>query len=539
MNNTKNNSTRANLDAVPNLMYIIIAAILIFSWSSCRSDMEFSISTVRLEFSKDTVYLDTVFTNIGSSTYTLKVYNPSNENILIPSIKLGNEELSNYRLNVDGLTGSETSSGKVFENVELLARDSMYVFIETTVDIQTLVNNENQFLYEDEIKFGSGSEEQSVALITLVKDAYFIYPQRYTNTNGEVVTETLSFDTDGDGTIEDTTIQGRFLTDEELNFNNQKPSVIYGYAAVGSGKTLVVDAGARIHFHANSGLLITNNASIEVNGMHSNDSDLLEGEVIFEGDRLEPSFENRPGQWQTIWLMEGSHSNYFNYCTIKNGTVGVLSDGNPSDPNKLQINNSKIFNHSNFGILGRATSIIGENLVINNVGQSAFAGTYGGKYNISNSTLVNYWNNSFRQFPSVFLNNYIIDQEQTVYTNALQEANFTNCIIYGNDNPEIILDKLDSEVFNFKFLNCLIYFDDPTGFFEGDQYDLSNNTLYENVIINQDPLFLNPTENQLQIPEESPANGAGIPFGILDTDITNSQRGPNPDIGAYESINFN
>ena len=95
MNNTKNNSTRANLDAVPNLMYIIIAAILIFSWSSCRSDMEFSISTVRLEFSKDTVYLDTVFTNIGSSTYTLKVYNPSNENILIPSIKLGNEELSN------------------------------------------------------------------------------------------------------------------------------------------------------------------------------------------------------------------------------------------------------------------------------------------------------------------------------------------------------------------------------------------------------------------------------------------------------------
>jgi hypothetical protein len=34
-----------------------------------------------LIFSKDTIYLDTVFNNIGSSTYTLKVYNKSNKDI--------------------------------------------------------------------------------------------------------------------------------------------------------------------------------------------------------------------------------------------------------------------------------------------------------------------------------------------------------------------------------------------------------------------------------------------------------------------------
>ena len=56
---------------------------------SCRQDFEFEDSTGNLEFSKETVYLDTVFTNIGSSTYTLKVYNKSDNDIKIPKIQLG------------------------------------------------------------------------------------------------------------------------------------------------------------------------------------------------------------------------------------------------------------------------------------------------------------------------------------------------------------------------------------------------------------------------------------------------------------------
>ena len=39
---------------------------LIASLTSCRSDFDFEPSSGGLEFSKDTVYLDTVFTNIGS-----------------------------------------------------------------------------------------------------------------------------------------------------------------------------------------------------------------------------------------------------------------------------------------------------------------------------------------------------------------------------------------------------------------------------------------------------------------------------------------
>ena len=94
-------------------------------------------------------------------------------------------------MNVDGLIGNEVLIGKEFENIELLARDSMYVFIETTIDIIPLVENEIQFLYTDVIVFENTSGVQNVELVTLVKDAVFIFPNR----DAEGVVETLAFDT--------------------------------------------------------------------------------------------------------------------------------------------------------------------------------------------------------------------------------------------------------------------------------------------------------------------------------------------------------
>src|SRR5690606_27216494 len=119
-----------------------------------------------------TVYLDTIFSNIGSSTYNLKVYNKSNKDIKIPSVRLNKGENSNFRLMVDGL------AGKSFENIELLANDSLFIFVETTVDIKQQTQDK-EFLYTDEILFQSGNQQQKVNLVTLVKDAVFLYPQRF------------------------------------------------------------------------------------------------------------------------------------------------------------------------------------------------------------------------------------------------------------------------------------------------------------------------------------------------------------------------
>src|SRR5690606_9757100 len=196
------------------------------------------------------------------------------------------------------------------------------------------------------------------------------------------IIETLSLNVEGE-TIE-TGLQGRELLPSELTFTNQKPYVIYGYAAVPNNETLTIEAGARLHFHENSGLIVSEGASLHINGAYSNDQNVLENEVILEGDRLEPAFSDVPGQWGAIWLFNGSVNNSINYATIKNASVGILCDGNPNT-NKLTITNTQIYNASNFGVLGRNTSITAENMVINNSGQSSFAGTLGGNYIVTHS----------------------------------------------------------------------------------------------------------------------------------------------------------
>ena len=107
------------------IIFLFFTGILL-SLCSCRTDFETLASTGNLGFSKDTVYLDTVFTNIGSSTYTLKVYNHSKNDITVPIIKLKNGLTSKYRMTIDGMQGNQ---GKVFDNVTLLAKDSLYIFI--------------------------------------------------------------------------------------------------------------------------------------------------------------------------------------------------------------------------------------------------------------------------------------------------------------------------------------------------------------------------------------------------------------------------
>ena len=151
------------------IITVLISIITLVSISSCRNDFEFTASTGNLEFSQDTVYLDTVFSNIGSSTRTFKVYNRSSDDIVIPRVALAQGTNSNYRLSVDG------APGKVFENVELLAQDSMYIFVETTVDIMDFTSD-TEFLYEDTIEFDAGGNLQKVELVTLIQDAIFLFP---------------------------------------------------------------------------------------------------------------------------------------------------------------------------------------------------------------------------------------------------------------------------------------------------------------------------------------------------------------------------
>lgn len=510
-------------------IYILLLLAGIIAVSSCRNDFETTLSTGDLRFSRDTIFLDTVFTNIGSSTFNLKVYNDSDEAITIPNVSLGEGEASNYRLNVDGVPG------KVFDNVEILANDSIFVFVETTVDILETGAANNQFLYTDQIQFDNAGNQQNVELVTLVQDAIFLFADRDEETG---VVETLTIN----GV--ETSLEGRFLTDDELTFTNEKPYVIYGYMAVGdptgtTPTTLTMEPGTRVHFHADSGIIVADNGTLAINGDISTDPEALENEVILEGDRLETIFSNVPGQWGTILLTDGSINNTINYATIKNATVGVLNESSTvtASPN-LTLSNTQIYNASAVGLLNRFSTVEAHNTVVNNCGQFSLLVQIGGSYNFTHCTFGNSWTNSFRGTPAVFLDNTLVTND-AILVGELTQANFVNSIIYGNQSEEIGFNNDPAAPFNFKFTNSLIRFEDNFGQFEGiPEFDFSNTTFYENVILNQDPDFDSPSDNRLRIGEASAGNGLGVssaallfPVDIIGTDRTNS-----PDLGAYQSI---
>lgn len=497
------------------LVFLLFSLLIVVS--SCRKDFSTIPSFGNLEFSKDTVFLDTIFTNIGSATYNLKVYNRGNKAITIPKISLENGNSSNYRLNVDGIPGKE------FFNIDILAKDSIYVFVETTID----ANNVTNPLYTDRILFDTGFNQQNVDLVTLVQDANFIYPGR----------EPISMKIDS-LTIngQPTNIKGRFLTDAELTFSNTKPTVIYGYAAVPKNKTLIINAGAKVHFHNNSGLIIDKNASLKVNGN-------LNEKVIFEGDRLENSFGKIPGQWGTIWMRAGSKDNEIHHAKIKNGVIGILVDSLGSGINPtLKLSNTEIYNHSNFGILARETNIEAHNVVIGSAGQASLAATIGGTYNFTHSTFANFWNNGIRQLPAVLVNNFFTYQnnsgQEIIETRDLKAANFTNCIFDGNNNIEFLLDKVEGSLFNYNISNCLISFNDSSNAFAGNAgMKFSNNPNYQNIILNGISDFRNTQNEDFIIGQKSnainKAKTSAFPFDILGINRANI-----PDIGAYQHIIF-
>lgn len=501
--------------------FLFLTFLMLLIVSACRKDFDTVESDGNISFSRDTVFLDTVFTGKSSSTYRLKVYNNSNQNIFIPSVELGKGEVSFYRLNVDG------KSGKIFRNIELLPKDSLYIFIETTIDYSKITNP----IYTDSIVFKGNSFVKDVKLVTLVQDAHFLFPQK--NAQGIIETIKIGKDINGD----DIKINGFYLPDN-TTWTNTKPYVIYGYCAVPENKTLTVEAGTKIHFHSNSGLIVNKNATLKINGT-------LQQKVVFEGDRLEPYFKNIAGQWGTIWLRAGSKNHEINHALIKNGNIGILIDsiGSTSTPT-LKIKNTEIYNNTNYGILARESHIEGFNLVINNAGFSSLACTMGGTYNFIHCTFANYWSNSIRQYPVVLINNFYSftdGNKQIVVPKNLNAANFSNSIIYGNSRIELLLDKVEGATFNFNFQNNLIKFDDfNNSYTSKPQYQFSNLNFYQNNLFNLTPDFKNPTINQLIIGKES--------AGIQKADITKSLLAPTdllginrtllPDIGAYQHITF-
>ena len=503
---------------MPRFLTVILLSFLVTTVACDDEVFETRPSSGELEFSKDTVFLDTVFTNISSSTRTLKVYNRSNKNINIPRVSLGRGEDSFYRLNVNG------RPGRYFEDVAIPAKDSIYVFIEATIDFDRVIDP----LYVDEIVFDEGERAQEVKLVTLVQDAIFLFPKR----DADGIKETIVIGTDNEG--EAIEVEGFYLEGSQV-WNDRKPYVIYGFAGVSPGETLTLEKGARVYFHANSGLVLDAGARLLVNGT-------WDGKVVLQGDRLEEFFSEIPGQWSGILLKEGSRGHRISNALIKNSVVGLVADapagfGGPA----VSISNTEIYNTSSFGMYARATDILATNLVIANNGSASLACEGGGDYRWIHSTFANYWSGGIRNSPAVVVSN--LDQGESpsggFEGQGALRAFFENCIIEGNQSIEFQLLKSPGSEFAFRFDNSLLRFEDPGGFFRGDPlYDFEDGQIYQDNLLNGEPDFLDIEKGDYRIGGDSDARGLGnlpsaeeVPFDLLGKDRTAS-----PDAGAYQHV---
>ena len=492
---------------------LILFSVILLSFqllNSCKKE-EFETGNVDLQFSADTIIFDTVFTSVGSSTQVFQVYNNGNKDVKISSIRLANGNNSNFRLNVDGL------SGKSFNDIEIGANDSLFIFVEVTVDPNNL---NTPLIVTDSILFSANDFQQDIDLVAWGQDAYF----HRSPPNSQIAPF--------------------FILNCNEIWANDKPHVIYGYALVDSSCSLTMNAGTNIFLHPGSGIIVLTSGTLLVNGTKQNN-------VTFQGDRLGSDFQDIPGQWDRIWLSNlnlhtninspGTKNSIISYAVIKNGTVGLLVDtafDNNSSNLTLRLDNTIIKNMSSHALALRGSKVDAFNCVFANCGAQTTNILTGGNYNFYHCTFANFWNGGQQREPSVTLNNYYLYNNNPIIRPL--NSYFGNCIIYGNNENEIGFDSASvTNQFNFRFDHTLLKVE--------ASFSTSDLSRYISIIkafgsSTNNPKFVDVDNNNYQIDSlNSPAIDAGdititnlnslLNFDILGT--SRPQRN-NPDLGAYE-----
>jgi len=449
---------------------IIIIIALYFSNTGCSKKNFFSKNN--LTFSVDTLVFDTVFTTIGSTTKSFKIYNPESKTVQIAEVELMGGENSPFRMNLDGLIGHN------FSNIRIEGNDSLFVFVEVTLN----VNNQNSpLIIEDSIRFRTNGKDQYVKLAVWGQDAYFHY--------------------------------------KDLNegiWPNDKPHVIYGYAAIDSAKSLTIQAGTQVHLHKNS-LLYVYKSTLNIQGTLGN-------EVVFQGDRLEMDYQEVTGQYYGIYFQQARPST-IDYAILKNGTSGVhLYSEDPTNTGyTLTMTNTVIQNEARYGVfIYSGAKVKAENCIISKNGTHALLVLEGGDFNFNHCNLLGYGSS---QNPAVGISNFYTNyQTATTNVGSINEGVLYNCVLTGNLATELAIDtiQMSGVNLNFDFKNCLI-----------KSETIQTDAFYQNIFWNNNPLFTDPTIYDFSFSINSILHGNGISSPVV-TDILGNPRNNPPDIGAIE-----
>lgn len=453
--------------------------------SSCKKDAQFLSGSGTLEFTTDTVFFDTVFTRLPDVPYPRSVNkrflvrNPYKESVKI-NLRISGGNNSPFRMNADGRTG------KVIQELEILPRDSAWVFVEATLEPNNL---NNPAIVRDSIEFETNGNRQYVQLAAYGWDAYYLHDTVFSSNTA------------------------LFLAD--------KPYVIVNSVYVDKDVTLNIGPG--LHFYSSTNSILPDPpgnplivgalnvlGTLKVNGTKDNP-------VIFEGDRLGQTYTNLPGQWRGLHFWRGSTNNEIRHAVIKNAVIGIRVDSLPeSGTYNLTVRNTIIKNMSGYGVLGLTAGLYFENSVIGNCGLNTFLGYYGGNYALVHCSFFTGANG--RRDPHVIFNNVMRDNNNVIIRNYDLSCSVVNSIIWGPLETEVVFDVSNT----------------PVTIIRNNIYRSKVKTFDDSNLWNKDPKFINPGSVDLKLNSDSPAKDAADPVNSPPADLEEKPRDALPDIGAYE-----
>jgi len=486
-----------NLYMLSSSKYRVILGVvfLLFIFiSSCKKEQLNTTSGISI--STDTLSFDTLFSTLGSTTRFFTLRNTTKQPIKISDIRLAGGSSSRYRINVDG------DSGVLFKNVEIPAKDSLYVFVEVTVN-PTAVNL--PFLVEDSIQFITNGNFQQVQLQSYGQNAHFF--------NGD--------------SIETNTV-----------WNDDLPYIILNYLQIKSSATLTINKGCKVYFGNGAALLVEGNLNIAGTDTANR--------VTFRGVRLDKdvagrSYDDFPGQYSGVFFLRGSSGN-IEYLSMRNSLYGI-NVGNiktSDDPNQntaalqamsianapnVTIKNSIIYNHAFYGLFGFLGKIYAENTLVYNCGRNVIGLYDGGQYEFQNCTF--YARSSayvsHAKDPLFYFNDYFkINDNAYVYADAAAVL-FENCIVYGTLENEIVIDDITNNplVIDTKFEHCVVKAKPPFSPSVFVNYKLD------------DPQFQDVFKNNFNLKPTSPCRSYSTAFFPANDIEGFSRTGAVTDCGAY------
>ena len=388
------------------LLYIGLLSILL---GACVEDFEYSSDpSLQLEFSCDTVSFDTLFSEVMSPTAKFLVHNRSSKSLRINSVRLYGGDVSPFSVLVDGQYGA------LMHNLEIRAKDSLYVLASVTVDrhgddIPLMVKDSLIFTLESGV-------EQSVLLLAYGRDVTFMR---------------------GENIVADTILPAGHY-------------VIYDSLTVSQEATMSLLPGTTLYFHDKAFMRV--NGTLKAEGTAS-------APVVFRGDRTDRMFsylpyDRIPGQWDGLVFSPTSNGNALVHCDIHSANYGIKVEQGDTALQRITIESSKVQNfHGNALelVMARATAL---NSLFANA-QGNCVKVVGGNVDFVHCTIANFYVWRKRDVALALHNS--IDGAPA----PLHNASFANCVIVGSKEDELMgyLSNLGDTVpnaVNYYFENSLI-----------------------------------------------------------------------------------